>query len=76
MIRSGVLPPYRGKGLQKELIQARVTLARRHHFQEVVTYVLNWNLASANSLIACGFRLYHPAEQYAGKSAYYFRKAL
>jgi len=76
MIRSGVLTKHRGKGLQKSLIKARIAMARRHGFKQVVTYVLDWNLASANSLIACGFRLYTPATKYAGAKAFYFRKKL
>jgi RimJ/RimL family protein N-acetyltransferase len=75
MIRSGVLTKHRGKGLQKVLIKARIAMASRHGYKEIVTYVLDWNLASANSLIACGFRLYTPESKYAGK-AYYFRKNL
>ena len=76
MIRSGVRSKHRGQGLQKRLIKARIAMARRNGFSEIVTYVLDWNLASANSLIACGFRLYTPADYYAGKKAYYFRKRL
>jgi len=73
MDRSGVTPKHRGKGLQKRLIKARISMARRHGYKEIVTYVLAWNLASANSLIGCGFKLYHPAEKYAGSKAFYFR---
>ena len=76
MIRSGVLSKHRGQGLQKRLIKARIAMARRHGYQEIVTYVLDWNLASANSLIACGFRLYNPESKYAGSKAFYFRKNL
>jgi RimJ/RimL family protein N-acetyltransferase len=76
MIRSGVLSKHRGKGLQKKLIKARIAMAKRQGYKEIVTYVLDWNLASANSLIACGFRLYHPQEKYAGSKAFYFRKSL
>ena len=76
MTRCGVRLKHRGKGLQKKLIRARVLLARRNGFKEIVTYVLNWNLASANSLIACGFRLYTPASLWAGSKALYFRKVL
>lgn len=76
MIRVGVRSKHRGQGIQKKFIRARVALAKRKGFTEVVTYVLNWNLASANSLIACGFRLYDPATKYAGEKALYFRKRL
>ena len=76
MIRSGVLTKHRGKGLQKKLIKARIAMARRRGYKEIVTYVLDWNLASANSLIACGFRLYTPESKYAGSKAFYFRRGL
>jgi RimJ/RimL family protein N-acetyltransferase len=76
MLRVGVRAKHRGNGYQKKLIKARVALAKRKGFTEIITYVLNWNLPSANSLIACGFRLYDPAVKYAGNSALYFRKKL
>lgn len=76
MIRSGVLGKHRGRGLQKKMIKARIAMARRHGYKEIVTYVLSWNLASANSLIACGFRLYHPQDKYAGSKAFYFRRGV
>jgi hypothetical protein len=41
----------------------------------LITYTLG-NNPSANSLIACGFRLYAPAEAYAGKAALYWWKDL
>jgi RimJ/RimL family protein N-acetyltransferase len=78
LIRAGVRRTHRGRGLQRDLIRARVRMARRHGFDEVVTYVMAYNMASANNLIACGFKLYRPAnpEQWGGKSALYFRKPL
>jgi L-amino acid N-acyltransferase YncA len=76
MIRSGVLTKHRGQGMQKRLIRARIAMAKRHGFKQIVTYVLDWNLASANSLIACGFRLYIPESKYAGSKAFYFQKML
>ena len=76
LTRCGVRRKYRGNGLQKQLIRARIRMARRHGFRELLAYVLGNNLASANSLIACGFRLYTPAEFWAGKKALYFRLVL
>ena len=53
-------------------------MARKHGFNELVTYVMAYNLASANNLIRCGFKLYRPAqpELWGGKTALYFRKTL
>jgi len=76
MVRSGVIKSERGQGIQKNLIKARINLARRMGFSAVVTYVMDWNLASANSLIGCGFKLYKPKVAYYGKDVFYFRKVL
>jgi len=76
MVRSGVIKSKRGQGIQKKLIKARINLARRMGFSAVVTYVMDWNLASANSLIGCGFKLYKPKVAYYGKDVFYFRKVL
>lgn len=74
--RVGVVPGWRGQGRQKRLIQRRVAQARRIGLSELVTYTTPENLASANSLISCGFRLYSPHHAWGGKSSLYFRKIL
>jgi len=76
MVRSGVIKSERGQGIQKRLIKARINLARRLGFQSVITYAMDWNLASANSLIGCGFKLYAPKVKYVGSDVFYFRKGL
>ena len=78
LIRAGVRRTHRGRGLQCELIRARVRMARRHGIHELVTYVMAYNVASANNLISCGFKLYRPAkpQDWGGKTALYFRKPL
>lgn len=58
--RAMVLPEYRGRGLQKRLIRARVAHARRLGCPRVVTYTNPVNVASNNSLIACGFKTASP----------------
>lgn len=54
--RACVDPAYRGQGIQKRLIRARVRRARKLGCPRVVTYTHPGNVASINSLIACGFR--------------------
>ena len=54
--RAGVVPGHRGRGLQQRLIRARVAAARRLAVNELVTYVMTYNVASINSLVKCGFR--------------------
>jgi GNAT superfamily N-acetyltransferase len=64
--RSGVLPAYRGKGLQKKLIRTRLTYAKRHKITTVYTYASSDNHASVNSLFSQGFKSYTPVWAYAG----------
>lgn len=58
--RTGVLPAYRGIGLQKRFIKARIEYAKSFSCERVFTYAAPWNGASLNSLISCGFRVYNP----------------
>jgi ribosomal protein S18 acetylase RimI-like enzyme len=60
--RAGVVPEYRGRGLQKRLIRVRVARARKLGAPRVVTYTNPINAASNNSLIACGFKTTKPWE--------------
>ncbi len=70
--RAWVHPNYRGKGIQKRLIQARLK-AGKLNSHTVVTYVTMDNPASANSLIKKGFKIFIPSYQYAGSDKIYFR---
>lgn len=72
--RAGILPEFRGKGIQKLLIQVRDEEAIKRGYELNITYVANWNHASANSLIRCGYTLYEPELAYGLKDALYFRK--
>ena len=70
--RSGVLPEFRGHGLQKRLIRVRIAHAKRTGLNWLVTDTRD-NPASSNSLIACGFRLYRPSVPWALKDSLYWR---
>ena len=74
--RAGVVPGHRGRGLQQRLIRARAAAARRLAVNELVTYVMTYNVASINSLVKCGFRFYVPATKWGGTSAVYLCKPL
>jgi predicted acetyltransferase len=74
--RAGVIKSYRGHGTQKKMIKARLRMARQLGLTHCVTYVKGFNLASANSLISCGFKLYNPHYKWGGKAALYFGKCL
>lgn len=74
--RAGVLREHRGRGLQRRLIRAREAEARSLGLTDLVTYVALWNCPSLNSLVACGYRFYRPADKWGGKESVYLRKRL
>jgi predicted acetyltransferase len=74
--RAGVIKSYRGHGTQKKMIRARLKKAKQLGLTHCVTYVKGFNLASANSLISCGFKMYSPHYKWGGKAALYFIKCL
>lgn len=76
LCRVGVLFGYRGQGIQKKLIKVRLAKAKRLGFKYVVTYCSRGNIKSANSLLACGFKLYAPQNPYGVDYALYFRKTI
>lgn len=59
MCRAAIERGHRGKGLQKRLIRVRLSWGRKQSCRTAITYTMQ-NPASANSLIACGFRVYKP----------------
>lgn len=63
---AGVLPAWRGKGLQKRLIKKRIEFARSLGWHTVITDTLADNVASMCSLIACGFRPFMPQTKWNG----------
>lgn len=74
--RAGVMPEYRGRGLQKRMIRVRLAYAKRNGFKEVVTDTSPGNVASSNSLIACGFKLFQPERLWSFRYGLYWRKKL
>ena len=75
LCRAGVVEAYQGRGIQKRLIKVRETQAKKLHWNWLVTDT-HVNPASANSLIACGFKLYEPSAPWAFKTSLYWRKKL
>lgn len=55
--RSGVLPSFRGKGLQREMIELRERAMRESGLGVAVTYTETYSAASMNTLIKCGYRV-------------------
>ncbi len=74
LCRAGVLKEFRGQGIQKALINVRDREARRQKVDICISYVANWNHASANNLIRNGYELYAPEYRYGLKDALYFWK--
>jgi GNAT superfamily N-acetyltransferase len=75
LCRCGVIPSHRGQGLQKKFIRSRLSHAKRQGMDWMITDTYR-NPASANSLIACGFRMYEPADPWSYATACYWRKFL
>lgn len=71
---AGVLPEYRGQGLQRRLIQARLRKARHLGLYRVVTDTIPDNPASINSLVSCGFRAFSPAVPWKVPGAVYWER--
>lgn len=74
--RAGVLPEYRGQGIQKRLIRARLAYARKQGWREVVTDTSKDNVMSSNNLIGCGFRLFRPEVPWSFESGLYWVRKL
>ena len=74
--RAWVHKNYRGKGIQKKMIAARLKEAKSQGCYKAITYTLPSNLYSANNLMDKGFRLYYPQYCWVGAEQLYFFKDL
>ena len=72
LCRAGVVPTHQGQGLQKRLIRQRLKVAKRLGMDWVITDT-NENPASANSLIAMGFKMFDPSKPWGFKTALYWK---
>jgi GNAT superfamily N-acetyltransferase len=75
LCRAGVLPSHRGQGIQKRLIRARIRQARALGWDWLITDTYQ-NPASANSLIATGFKIYEPSQPWGAGETLYWRLKL
>lgn len=73
--RAGVLEAFRGNGLQKRLLRVRERKARALGWKAIVTDTTD-NPASANSLIAAGYKIFTPDFPWGFSSTIYWRKYL
>lgn len=72
--RSGVLPQYRGKGLQLRLLKAREQYAKRLGWAACISDTAFHNIHSSNNLIRAGYRLFEPPNRWAFASGLYWIK--
>lgn len=61
--RAGVMPTFRGAGLQKRMIDFRETQMRLAGLSKAVTYTDADNAQSMRSLLKCGYLPYTPTEE-------------
>jgi len=73
--RSGVIPEYRGKGLQKRMITIREMYAKRKNYTWIITDTTA-NPQSSNSLIRRGYQLFEPSDPWAYVHSLYWRKRI
>jgi GNAT superfamily N-acetyltransferase len=75
LCRAGVRPEYRGAGLQRRLIQARLRHAKASGAPLALTTTFD-NPASANNLIRTGFHMYTPDDPWGVDGTCYWKKNL
>ena len=75
LARSGVLPAYRGHGLQRKLITIREKKAREIGLTRMVSDTTE-NVHSSNNLIRAGYRLFEPQWKWAFSHSLYWQKNL
>lgn len=75
LCRAGVIPSARGQGLQKKFIYVRIRQAKALGWKWLVTDTRH-NPASANSLIATGFKMFEPTKPWGCKDTLYWRRRL
>lgn len=75
-IRAWVKKTYRGKGLQKKLIDIRLRAAKNLACHTAITYTIKENCASINNLIAKRFKIYIPEYAYGGKEMLYWKRLI
>jgi GNAT superfamily N-acetyltransferase len=75
LARAGTLEAFRGRGLQKKLIRERLKFAKDLGMTQAITDTTD-NVASANALIATGFRMFEPDDPWGLSNTLYWRKSL
>jgi len=74
--RAAVMYSEKGNGLQRRLIKVRERWTRESGYKTAITYVRYDNHPSLVNLIKCGWILYFPQWEYAGKVHYLYKKVV
>lgn len=69
---SAISPGARGLGHQARAIRLREKAGRRLGVRSAITYTSPESIASMRNLIRCGYNLYEPAKQWAGKGPWLY----
>lgn len=72
--RVGVLPQYRGQGLQQKLLRVREQQAKRLGWTRCVTDTAYHNIPSSNNLIRAGYSMFEPPIRWAFVQGLYWTK--
>jgi len=75
LARAGVLPAWRGQGLQRRLIGLRERYARKKGFVWMISDTTD-NVPSSNNLIKAGYKLLEPSAPWANTDSLYWAKKL
>jgi L-amino acid N-acyltransferase YncA len=78
LTRVGVLPNFRGNGIQKILIASRLDFAREKGVKDIITYTSKCNVSSIKNLDSFGFEEWLPEEKslYYGDNFFYWRLSI
>ena len=74
--RCGVMPKFRGLGIQKKLIETRIKYASLIELQSLVTYTSEDNTYSQNNLKVCGFNIVVPEQLFGLENGIYFHRSI
>jgi predicted GNAT family acetyltransferase len=74
--RTGVFPEFQNRGVKRRLVKAMERYAMKQGCTMMTSYCATDNVASANSLIKSGYKIYWPEFIWAEGSWIYWRKRL
>ncbi len=74
--RTGVLPSFQGKGLQKRMIRKRIQWCKARNLTDVISSTSCDNAGSMINLIRCGFLPYTPEEGWMSEDSVYWKKSI